>query len=257
MALRKFIFLCLYFVLSQSGILTAKIEYLVPQIVAVWPHDTKAFTQGLVLHQNLLYESSGLYGKSNLKEINLLTGNVLKTVNVPSLFFAEGLALINNQLIQLTWREQIAFVYDRETLNQIKTFSYEGQGWGLCSDGQVLYMSDGTDKIVQRHPQTFASLKAYQIMNGSQKIKGLNALTCVGQEIYANIWPTNWIVRFDKSTGTVTGLIHASGLLTAKEYQATGREGVLNGITYHPERQTFFLTGKYWPWLFEVRFVPE
>jgi glutamine cyclotransferase len=246
-------FLCLIF--WQGFLFASQMEQLVPQVMAIYPHDPQSFTQGLALKNNLLYESSGLYGQSILKEVDYLTGKILKQRSIPHSFFAEGLALVEDRLILLTWREQVAFIYDRQTFKQIAQIPYKGEGWGLCSDEDRLFMSNGTDTITVRDSQSFAILKTYRVRQGKHAIRGINAMTCVGNEIYANRWPTNWIVRFDKSTGIVNGWIHAPNLLRPQEKQIAGPEGVLNGIVYHPQRQTFFLTGKYWPWIFEVRFI--
>jgi len=232
-------------------------EELVPKVLSVWPHDPTSFTEGLVWYNGFLYESSGLYGKSNLRKVTPQTGLVLQRIDDPTPVFGEGIALDGNRLLQLTWHENIGYVYDLNTLTQVGTISYDGEGWGLCFDGQHFYMSNGSAFIFKRDPKTFAILGSVQIMQNGEPISKLNELECVGDSIYANVWMTNNILRINKHTGKVTGVIDASGLLTPEERAQTGSDGVLNGIAYDPDRDVFLVTGKLWPKLFEVKFVPK
>jgi len=231
-------------------------ERLIPEIIAVYNHDSASFTQGLVFDSGLLYESAGEYGASNLREVDPQTGTVLRKVAVPDEYFAEGLALVNDELIQLTWREQTAFVYDLSTFEERNQFSYEGEGWGLCYDGSHLYRSDGSSTITLHDPQTFAPVDSVDVTLSGQPVIRLNELECVGDFIYANVWHTDSILQIDKFTGRVAAVVDASGLLTPEQVQAAGREGVLNGIAYDPETGHFYITGKLWPLMFEMRFVP-
>lgn len=227
------------------------------EIVNVYPHDCHAFTQGLVIRNQVLYESTGLYGASSLRRVDLATGEVLHMIKLPFDVFGEGLAFLDNRLIQLTWREKKAFVYDANTFKLIKAFPYQGEGWGLCSDGTYFYMSNGTDTITVRDSHSFAIVNQYQVQDGKHSYNYLNDLESVGESIYANQWGKDEIIQFNKKTGIVTGIIKVGHLLSSKESQKISSEDVLNGITYSPDRQTFFLTGKKWPWLFEVRFIPQ
>ena len=234
-------------------------ERLRVQIHSVRPHDPSAFTQGLLIHDGFFYESTGLYGQSTLRKVDMQTGEVLQQLSLPAEFFAEGLALVGERLIQLTWQEQVAFVYDLETFERRETFTYIGEGWGLCYDQETdeLYMSNGSHVLYVRDPETFSAVRQLEIVLDDVPIRNLNELECVGDSIYANIWFSDQILRIDKRTGRITAIIDASNLLTPEEREAVGRAGTLNGIAYDAETERFFLTGKLWQWLFEVDFVPE
>ena len=226
-----------------------------PFIVASYPHDTSAFTQGLLYYDGKLYESAGQYKQSSLREVDPQTGIVSRSMQLEEQFFAEGLARVGGQLYQLTWRKGQAFVYDLKTFAKLKTFQYKTDGWGLCSDGNSLYMSDGSATLYQRNPDTFEIENKLQVMLGETPISCLNELECVGDIIYANILGSNFIVKVDKATGVVVGKIDASKLLP-KHTPGYG-VGVLNGIAHNPDTGSFFLTGKNWPKLFEVRGLGE
>lgn len=232
-------------------------EQLVPQVLSVRPHDTSSYTEGLVWDNGFLYESSGLYGESNIRKVDPQTGKVLQRQDDPGKVFGEGLAENGNRLIQLTWHEQVAYIFDRDSFAQTGSFSYEGEGWGLCFDGQWFYMSNGSAVISARDPNTFAVTHQIRVLWSGKPVTMLNELECVGDSLYANVWRTNNILRIDKGTGRVTGVIDASGLLTEQEYAEAGEDGVLEGIAYDPSRGTFYITGKFWPKLFEVKFVPK
>jgi glutamine cyclotransferase len=235
------------------------------EVIATYPHDTDAFTQGLLYYNGKLYESTGLYGESDLREVDLETGEVIRLRALPEVFFGEGLARVEDRLIQLTWREETAFVYDLETFNELRRFSYRGEGWGLCFDGTELYMTDGSATLFRRDPETFAlrgELTVTREQNGQrQAVRNLNELECVGNYVYANVFMSEEIVQIDKRSGRVVAVIDASGLVTRAQLRALHPDperlanAVLNGIAYHPERETFFITGKLWPTIFEVRFV--
>lgn len=231
------------------------VKVLVPEVISVREHDLKAYTQGFLLHDGLLYESTGLRGESSLRQVDPETGDVLKSVTVPEEYFAEGLELVGDKLIQLTWQENVAFVYDLNTFEQIGTFDYTGEGWGLCADDQWLYMSDGSPFLSLRDPETFELVHQGMVTYQGQPVYNLNELECVGEYVYANIWKTNFIVQIDKMNGVVVAVIDASELLTAEETAALGDQDVLNGIAYQPDTDTFLITGKRWPKMFEVRFV--
>ena len=224
------------------------------------PHDPDAYTQGLLLHDGWLYESAGEWGKSDLRRVDPATGEVQQMVDLPvddpSQYFAEGLALVGDKLIQLTWKNDVAFVYDRETFEKVGEFTYTGEGWGLCYDGESLFMSDGSANLFRRDPETFELLETVPVLYEGSPVKNLNELECVGDSVYANIWFSEYIVRIDKATGVVTAAIDSSGLLTPEDRATLPQQGVLNGIAYDAERDLFLITGKNWPKMFEVRFVP-
>jgi len=226
-----------------------------PEVLDVRPHDPTAYTQGLLLHDGSLYESAGQYGESTLRQVDPQTGEVIRSIPIAEEYFAEGLALVDDRLIQLTWQEGAAFVYDLATFEQVATYPYEGEGWGLCYDGQYLYMSNGSPFITLRDPQTFEVIDHGLVTFRGQPIEGLNELECVGDYLYANIYTLDYIVQIDKSNGNIVALIDAAGLLEAEQQAELESGEVLNGIVYLPESETFLLTGKHWPSMFEVRFV--
>ena len=220
------------------------------KVLASVPHDSGAYTQGLVWSEGALYESAGQYGHSSLRQVDPKTGKVLRSVQVPSQYFAEGLARVGDRLIQLTWQEGTALIYDLSTFERRGELPYSGEGWGLCSDGRRLIQSDGSNRLSFRDPATFATTGGVDVVLDGRPVMELNELECVDGAVYANIWQSDDIVRIDPETGRVTDVIDASGLLTPEE--AASAE-VLNGIAYKPETKTFLLTGKYWPKMFEVR----
>jgi glutaminyl-peptide cyclotransferase len=228
-------------------------ERLKVEVVSVRPHDPEAFTQGLLLHGGSLYESAGNYGKSSLREVEPKTGAVKRKAAVPPEYFAEGLALVDDRLIQITWKEEKVLVYNRADFKPVGEFRYDGEGWGLCWDGARIVMSDGSDRLTFRDPKTFATLSTLNVTRDGKPVPELNELECVDGLVYANVWQTDDILRIDPKDGRVTAVIDASGLLTPEERQKTD---VLNGIAWDPEAKTFLITGKLWPKMFEVRFVP-
>jgi glutaminyl-peptide cyclotransferase len=235
----------------------APVQRLEIEVISVRPHDSESYTQGLLWHNGVFYESAGQYEKSDVRRVDPATGEVLAITPVPPEYFAEGLALVGDFLIQITWQESTAFIYRREGLELVGTFTYSGQGWGLCYDGQWLYMSDGSAYITRRDPTTFVALDQLYVTMEGQPVTKLNELECVGQNIYANVWFEDRIVRIDKQTGVVDADIDAKNLLSPDERLALPSPAVLNGIAYDPEKDVFYITGKLWPKLFEVRFVAK
>lgn len=231
---------------------TGAAERLRVKVLSVRPHDPTAYTQGLVWDHGTLYESAGLYGHSSLRQVDPRTGDVLRRLDVPPGFFAEGLAEVGDRLLQLTWKEGVAFVYDVRSFERVGELSYQGEGWGLCDDGRRLVMSDGSDRLGFRDRRTFAPLGGVEVRLDGSPARQLNELECVGGAVYANVWMTDEILRIDPASGRVTAVIDASGLLDAAEQ---AHADVLNGIAYDPEKKTFFITGKLWPKMFEVVFV--
>lgn len=271
MRIRQWWLIGLCVALLGVGVAVAQVEpeRLVPEVLNTFPHDPGAFTQGLLWHEGYFYESTGLFGESSLRRVDVETGEVLDLLMLPASetplrsgrneYFGEGLALVDDRLIQLTWQAGVAFVYDLATFDLLATFDYDGEGWGLCHDGRYLFLSDGTPFISLRDSQDFTLIVKFMVTVGGAPIQSglLNELACVDDVIYANLWQTDFIVRIDKFTGEVTAIIDASNLLTEEErarYQR-GRQ-VLNGIAYNPESDTFYLTGKEWDTMYEVRFVP-
>lgn len=223
------------------------------RVVNRFPHDPNAFTQGLVFHEGVLYESTGLNGQSSLRRVSLETGEVLARRDIDARYFAEGLALWRDSLIQLTWQAGTAFVYDRSSLEPTGTLSYTGEGWGLASDGQKLILSDGGPDGELRFldPETFAETGRLVVRDRGAPVNFLNELEVVGDEIFANVWQTERIARISPETGDVTGWIDLTGLLPAAE--RSHPDAVLNGIAWDAANDRLFVTGKLWPTLFEIR----
>lgn len=230
---------------------------LVPSVIETYPHDPTAFTQGLLLNDGALFESTGLEGQSTLREVELATGKVLRKHDLPADVFAEGLALVDDRLIQISWQEQRAFVYDADTFAPEDGFTYAGEGWGLCHDGKRLVMSDGSDRLTFRDPATFDPLGDVGVTRDGQPVTMLNELECVGGRVYANVWQTNEIVVIDPADGRVTATVDAGALWEQlADRDASLPIDVLNGIAFDPADGTFLVTGKLWPKVFRVRFVP-
>jgi glutaminyl-peptide cyclotransferase len=221
------------------------------EIVRTWPHDRGAFTQGLVFRHGRLLESTGLNGRSTLREVELETGRVLKQVTVPPAYFAEGLAVLGSRAFQLTWQNQKGFIYDVDTFQLQREFAYTGEGWGLATDGHSLILSDGTHRIRFLDPATLAVTRTIEVKLDGKPVEHLNELEYIAGEIFANVWQTADVVRIDPATGEVRGVIDFSGLLPAAE--RAPETDVLNGIAYDAKADRLFVTGKLWPRLFEVR----
>jgi glutamine cyclotransferase len=235
---------------ADSGY-SAMVPIYTAEVVGVFPHDPEAFTQGLVFNNGVLLESTGLNGFSSLRRVDLATGRVLKRIDVPNEFFAEGIAVHNGLVFQLTWTSNKAFVYDLESFNLLKEAHYEGEGWGLASDGESLIMSDGTNQLRFLDPATFQVRRTIEVFNFGAPVVNLNELEYIEGEIFANVWQTDRIARIDPASGRVLGWIDLRGLLAPGE--RGGHDDVLNGIAYDPRRRRLFVTGKRWPKLFEIR----
>ena len=219
-------------------------------IVDTYPHDPEAFTQGLVYSNGFLFESTGLHGQSSLRKVELTTGRVLKRHNLDQEYFAEGLALVNDRLFQLTFRQHVGFIYNRDSFEPLGGLSYSTEGWGLTHDGSRFIMSDGTPWLYFRDNESFAKIGRIQVTYDGGKLRNLNELEFVNGEIYANLWQTDLIARIDLDTGRVIGWIDLRGLLSVEEKVAAD---VLNGIAYDANNDRLFVTGKLWPWLFEIQ----
>lgn len=225
-----------------------------PEVVERYPHATDAFTQGLVWHEGEFFESTGLRGSSTLRRVRLEDGAVLQRIELPADHFGEGLARVDDRLIQLTWQEQVAHVYDLGSFEQVASFGYAGEGWGLCHDGKRLVMSDGSASLFFRNPETFELLGEQTVTDAGVPITRLNELECAGGLVFANVWQTDTIVVIDPETGEVRQQVDAAGLLTAAE---AAEADVLNGIAFDAATNRFFVTGKLWPALFDVRLAVE
>jgi glutamine cyclotransferase len=221
------------------------------QLAGIWPHDTGAFTQGLIFVDGKLYESTGQEGRSSLRQVDLQTGSVAKKVDVPAPYFAEGITLHNGKIYQLTWLHEIGFIYDAQKLEQIGQFKYEGEGWGITSDGRSLIISDGSNRLRFLDPDSFRVTKTIAVLDGKRAVDKLNELEFVNGEIYANVWHDQRIATIDPQNGRVTGWIDLTGLLQPGDVQDP--EAVLNGIAYDQASGRLFVTGKLWPRLFEIK----
>lgn len=221
------------------------------QVVNTWPHDSRAFTQGLIFADGKFYEGTGQEGRSSLRLVEPQTGKVLKKVDVPPPFFAEGITLLNGKIYQLTWQHGIGFIYDAQKMEQVGRFEYNGEGWGITTDGRSLIISDGTNLLKFIDPDSFRVTKTIAVADGKLPVKELNELEYVNGEIYANIWHDQRIVTIDPQNGHVTGWIDLTGLLPPGDVQDP--EAVLNGIAYDQGAKRLFVTGKLWPRLFEIQ----
>ncbi|HEV7889885.1 MAG TPA: glutaminyl-peptide cyclotransferase [Pyrinomonadaceae bacterium] len=221
------------------------------EVVNTYPHDPDAFTQGLIFHEGALVESTGLEKHSTLRRVELQTGKVLQKVDVPPLYFAEGMTLFGGKIYQLTWKAEKGFIYDPQTFQKTGEFTYTGEGWGLTHDADSLILSDGTDQIRFIDPNTNAVRRTISVRDGDRRVSQLNELEYVRGEIYANLWHYNRVARIDPNDGRVKGWIDLSGLL--KPGEASEEEAVLNGIAYDETGDRLFVTGKLWPKLFEIK----
>ncbi|HEX8720654.1 MAG TPA: glutaminyl-peptide cyclotransferase [Pyrinomonadaceae bacterium] len=240
---------------NANGAVNANAAALAPvqtyEVVDTFPHDPAAFTQGLVFQDGALLESTGEYGRSSLRRVELKTGKVLKKVAVAPQFFAEGLALMGGKLYQLTWQHKRGFVYDPQTFEKTGEFAYSSEGWGLTHDADSLILSDGSDRLRFIDPADFRVKREISVRDGGRPVFSLNELEYVRGEIYANVWHQNRVARIDPQTGRVVGWVDFTGLL--KPGDVSDEEAVLNGIAYDEAGGRLFVTGKLWPKLFEVR----
>ncbi|MEO1799907.1 MAG: glutaminyl-peptide cyclotransferase [Cyanobacteria bacterium J06629_2] len=220
------------------------------EIVATYPHDPKAFTQGLIFDDGELYESTGLRGQSTLRKVDLETGKVLQKEKLDDRYFGEGLTLWEDRLIQLTWVSNKGIVYDRETLEEIQTFTYPTQGWGLTHNKQELILSDGSDILYFLDPDTYEEVKQIQVTDEQRPVDKLNELEFINGEIWANVWLSDRIARIDPETGNVLGWIDLTGII--EPVPTPKQDAVLNGIAYDAESDRLFVTGKLWSKLFEI-----
>ena len=227
------------------------VERLTVNVQRAIPHDTEAFTQGLLWEDGKLFESTGKRGRSELRELDPDTGRVARRVPISRLHFGEGLAQHAGRLVMLTWHAERAYVFATDDFRRLDVQTYRGEGWGLCHDGERFVMSDGSDRLTFRDTDSFAATGSVVVTMDGRPLANINELECVDGSIYANVFQTDSLVRIDPARGHVTQLIDASGLLTPD--QAASAD-VLNGIAFNPDSGRFTITGKLWPLMFEVTF---
>lgn len=231
----------------------AELGYELEQTLA---HDAEAYTQGLIVRGESFFESTGRLGHSELREVEVATGRVVRSRALPDTLFGEGLAMVGDKLVQLTWKAGLAFVYDAATFEVADTLRYEGEGWGLCHDGMSLFMSNGSGALTRRDPATFQVQEEIRVTKDGFSVRDLNELECVGEHVWANVYLSDHIYRIDKGTGQVTGELDAYGLSVASGRPADAG-AVLNGIAYDKTGGSFYLTGKLWPTIFRVRIAGD
>jgi glutamine cyclotransferase len=222
-----------------------------------YPHDPRAFTQGLFFRDGHLYETTGRNGTSWLRRVDLATGKVLQQADMPGDVFGEGSTPVGNDIVALTWQSQVGYVFDRKTFKLKQTFKYVGEGWGLASDAKQVYMSDGSSFIRILEPKTLKELRRIQVTHQGKPIAQLNELEMVEGELFSNIWGTDLIVRIDPASGSVKGVINLEGLLPPAQRGTADPDAVLNGIAWDSKGKRLFVTGKLWPRLYEIELVPQ
>jgi glutaminyl-peptide cyclotransferase len=220
------------------------------RVVNSYPHDPNAFTQGLEIRDGELFEGTGIRGQSTLRRVDLETGEVLQMVALDSQYFGEGITVFEERIYQLTWQSHTGFVYDHTTFEHIDTVTYSTEGWGLTHDGERLIMSDGTATLTFRDPATFEALDTVEVYDGDDLIVRLNELEYINGEVWANVWLTDQIARIDPESGQVLSWLDLTDLLDPAD--RTGPDAVLNGIAYDADTERIFVTGKLWPYLFEI-----
>lgn len=223
-------------------------------LVRVWPHDRGAFTEGLTFWNGMLVESTGLNGHSTLRKVDLETGRVRQEIKLPDEYFGEGIAVLGGKIFQLTWKQHRGFIYDADSLKLLGEFHFDGEGWGLTTDGRSLIMSDGTNRIRFLDPVTFRETRSLEVLAHGQPVKMLNELEYVKGVLYANVWQTEFVVQIDPETGRILGSIDFVGIFPRQE--RSGDTDVMNGIAYDAQGDRLFVTGKYWPKLYEVKVAP-
>ncbi|SDH38405.1 MULTISPECIES: glutaminyl-peptide cyclotransferase [unclassified Duganella] len=226
------------------------------KVVRSYPHDTQAFTEGLLYRDGFLYESTGLNGKSSIRKVDLASGKILQSKDIPPQYFGEGLTDWGDTLVGLTWQTQTGFVFDLKTFEMKSQFAYPGEGWGLTHNGKELIMSDGTATLRFLDPKTFLEVRRVKVTADGIAVNQLNELEVVEGEIFANIWHTSTIARIDPASGKITGWIDF-GKLYPDAGKGQNGENVMNGIAYDPVKKRLFVTGKLWPKIYEVNIVPR
>ncbi|MFO7923321.1 MAG: glutaminyl-peptide cyclotransferase [Bacteroidales bacterium] len=239
-------------IVLKSDIIPRKYTY---NIINSYPHDIRAFTQGLVYYGGFLYESTGRYGQSTLRKVDVETGGVLRSLKLERDLFGEGLCVHDDKLYQLTWKSKVGFIYDIETFRMLSRVYYDTEGWGLTSDGSNLLKSDGSHYIYVLDPQYFSETDKFEVFDNNGRVQGLNELEFIDGTVYANVYGTDEIAMIDRESGRLEGIIDLKGLLD-RRYRHPELD-VLNGIAWDHENDRLFVTGKNWPRLFEIEVVPE
>ncbi len=231
------------------------------EIINSYPHDTGSYTQGLEFHGGILYESTGKRGASTVRKVNFETGEVLQQIDMDDSVFGEGITIMNDKLYQLTWQSDMGYVYNISNLEKIKNFTYgeSREGWGLCNDGEKIFKSDGTEKIWFLNPETLEEQGHIEIATNKSIFNNANELEYVKGKIYANVYQKESMMIIDATSGAIEGVINFGGLKSKikKGPEWDESNSVLNGVAYHPERETFFVTGKNWDKLFEVKILKK
>ncbi len=244
--------LTVYVVIISNGNSGKPLNYTY-SIVHTYAHDPTAFTEGLVYSNGTLYESTGLVGASSLRKVDLETGTVLQKVSLGDDFFGEGITVLGDNILQLTWESEKGFIYDRASFNQTGEFAYRGEGWGLTYDGAKLIMSNGSSTLTFLDPETFKPIGTIDVRDGNTPISDLNELEYINGDVYANVWLQNRIAIISMQTGQIKGWLDLTGIYVV---QNADTENVLNGIAYDAQNQRLFVTGKRWSQLFEIKLVP-
>ncbi|MBM7129272.1 glutaminyl-peptide cyclotransferase [Dyella mobilis] len=226
------------------------------QIVQKYPHDTKAYTEGFFYLNGYFYEATGTVGESQVRKVDVKTGEVLQKLDLPPPDYGEGIVAWKNRLMELTWQSHHGFIYDLKTFKKLGTFEYPGEGWALTADNKHIYMSDGTPTIRVLDPATLKQVGQIDVTANGQPLHNLNELEWVKGQIYANVWLSNAIVRIDPASGKVVGVINLTGLAPKPGDTPDPTNDVLNGIAYDAKQDRLFVTGKRWPWIYEIKLVP-
>jgi glutamine cyclotransferase len=246
------VFLIIISVLTAVPVLKAAVlKELDYQILESYNHDPQAFTQGLEIYDNQLFEGTGLYGRSSLRKIELKSGRILEKINLDKKYFGEGITILNDKIYQLSWQENTAFVYDLN-FRLLGSYNYQGEGWGLANDGQNLIMSNGSQFIYFRNPENFEIIRKIEVKNAEQKIENINELEFHAGFIYANIWQTDYILKINAENGNAEAFLDLKGILKT-DYE--GEIDVLNGIAYDPQDNSFLVTGKLWPKIYRIKIL--
>ena len=247
----------LFLLLLQQGYHTlrpAEASYYSIEVVATYPHDATAFTQGLIYQEGLLYESTGLYGRSSLRVTELSSGTILDQVNLPDTYFGEGMTVLGEKIYQITWKESIGFVYSL-SLDEVQSFNYHGEGWGLTHDGENLILSNGTATLTFMDPVTFEVVRTIDVTYDDAPVPDLNELEYVDGVIYANVWYLDQIIMIDSNDGSTVGWIDLDGI--EEHLDSVNGIDVLNGIAYNVDTGRLLVTGKLWSNVFEIELFPK
>lgn len=248
-----------FFIYRYSNIEASVNSNVIPiytyKVINTYPHDRNAFTEGLVFEDGVLYEGTGLHGYSTLRRVKLETGEILQICELPPQFFGEGVTIYRDKIIQLTWQSHTGFVYDKYSFKLLQEFNYPDEGWGITHNGEHLIMSDGTETLHFLNPETFEEIGQIEVSADNIPVTRINELEYIQGEIYANIWQTERIARIDPLTGQVVGWIDLKGILSPEDNSKT--VDVLNGIAYDAKNDRLFVTGKFWPKLFEIELMGQ